>query len=142
MLKMQCGQIGPPWNFSDIDPPTTQGVGSIVGLMLVNAQTDSDLRLLVGGDSVVDPQSDGLGLNLRAEVTGQVESVSFEVDGVQNYRVENVAPFAAGGDVLGDYGSLGALLERGYHTIIATPYSNINRNGIAGIPFRADIKVV
>src|SRR5690606_38959534 len=51
---------------------------SVSRLMLVNAVTQSDVRMLSDG-SVIDWSKDGIALNLRADVTGSVGSVVFYV---------------------------------------------------------------
>jgi len=93
---------------------------SVTGFTLVNAATDVDIRPLGNNDTIVLSQ-DGSSLNVRADVTGSVTSVTFGLDGNSNYRTEGVAPYALEGDSNGDYNPWTPSI--GSHTLIATPNS-------------------
>jgi hypothetical protein len=86
----------------------------VTGFMLVNAATDSDIRLLRNDDVLVlsglPPQ-----LSIRAIVSGSPGSVVFGLDAVAVFRTENIAPYSLGGDTAGDY--LPVALAGGAHTL-------------------------
>jgi hypothetical protein len=97
--------------------PGVAMAGDVTRLVLVNADTDRDIRPLRDGDTI-DLSKDGRNLNVRAEVKGQVNSVTFSVDG-KRVSSEGTAPYALGGDRGGDYGAWTP--DEGPHTIQAAP---------------------
>lgn len=102
--------------------------GKVTQLTLVNAETDRDIRALKDG-ATVNTKSDGERLNIRADVSGDVGSVRFVLDG-EDVKTENVAPYSLAGDSRGDYSAwkLGA----GRHTLRATPYGRAGGQGAPG----------
>ncbi|MEL6392819.1 MAG: hypothetical protein AAFR97_08685, partial [Bacteroidota bacterium] len=99
---------------------------NISELVLVNANTDSDIGQLEEG-ATIDLASTGTNLNIRAEVSGPVGSVRFSYDGNNNFQTENVAPYAFAGDTGGDYNSWTPTL--GEHTVTAIAYEGENASG-------------
>jgi hypothetical protein len=101
----------------------------VTGFMLVNAETDTDIRPLRNDDTLVlstlPPQ-----LSIRAIVSGTAGSVVFGWDADPVFRTENVAPYALGGDASGDYAPVP--ITAGDHTITATPYSGAGGTSAAG----------
>ena len=97
--------------------PVIATAGDVTRLVLVNADTDRDIRPLTDGDTI-DLSRDGQNLNVRAETTGQVAAVVFSVDGKQ-ISSERTAPYALGGDRNGDYGAWTP--SEGARTIKAAP---------------------
>lgn len=117
---------------------TNPAVGAVTRLALINASTDADLRTLANGD-VVRLSSDGLALNVRADVSGTVGSVRFVLDG-RVLRSENVAPFALAGDNAGDYGAWTP--TTGSHVLRVEPYELGSLGGAAGQPLEISFTVV
>ena len=109
--------------FSIIDPG--QGVTDFT---LVNARTNQDVGPIGEGDEVdraVLPA-----FSIRANITpGNTRSVVFTLNGTR-FRTENVAPYALGGDVRGNYTPLN--LGPGTYTLTATPYSQGGGSGNPG----------
>lgn len=110
--------------------------GEVVHFSLINADTD---RPITGYDPIVPGALLNLetlparNLNIRANVSGFVESVKFSVPGdVNNGRVDSVAPYALAGDRRGDYRPWTP--KAGTYTLTATPYSKNRAGGIAGVP--------
>ena len=119
-------------------PAESDAVMSVTKLTLVNALTQSDMRILTNG-SVIDWAKDGTALNLRADVTGNVGSVVFYVGG-KKIRTDNGAPFAYFLDDNGVYRSWKPML--GTHTMRAVPYSAANGEGSAGTPVEVTFTVI
>jgi hypothetical protein len=93
---------------------------AVTGFTLVNADNDQDVTSLKDGDIIDLSTLPGEHLNIRATVSpSKVGSVVFNLDG--NIHVENGFPYAAGGDVSGNYYPM--ILSPGTHTLTATPYS-------------------
>ena len=114
----------------------------VTDFTLIDASTD---RPVEG----YDPISDGAVLNLkqlprllnfRANVKGQVESVRFAFEGDDNFRVENVEPYALFGDWNGDYAA--EPLRRGIKELVADPFGNDHAQGVAGVQGRLDFVVI
>ena len=103
----------------------------VVGLTLVNADTNTDIRQLLHGDTLVlselPPE-----LSIRADLAGApVGSVVFDYDDTTAIQTENVAPYALAGDnPVGDYHPFN--LTTGSHTLTATPFAEGEGSGAAG----------
>ena len=111
--------------------PPTPTFGSVTGFTLVDAATNMDIGPLNTGDTV-NLADVGNELNIRADVTGSIGSVGFALDGNGNYRTENFAVYALGGDLSGDYKVVTELTDTGSHTVTATPYSGKSKSGNEG----------
>ena len=111
---------------------------SVSQLKLVNAVTQADMRPIING-SVIDWSKDGIALNLRADVTGNVGSVVFYVGG-KKIRTDNGAPFAYALDDNGVYRPWKPML--GTHTMRAVPYSAANGGGSVGVPLEVTFTVI
>jgi hypothetical protein len=113
---------------------------AVVRLVLVNAATDTDLMVL--SDGVIDLSDLGTTqLNIRAEVTGGVQSVRFALNSKSNFRTESSAPFAMWGDSNGNYAAWTPALNTTY-TITATPYTRSSAKGTAGTAVTVSIRFV
>ncbi|MEM9325560.1 MAG: DUF5060 domain-containing protein [Bacteroidota bacterium] len=103
---------------------------SVVSFTLVNASTNQDIITLESGATLnlfELPSS----LNVRANTNPPtVGSVGFAYNGNTNYSTENIAPYAMEGDTDGNYASWTPTL--GSNTIVATPYTGMNRGGQQG----------
>jgi hypothetical protein len=105
--------------------------GQVVSrLILVNAETDQDIKTLKNGDVIDLSTLPTRKLNIRAVVhPDTVGSVVFNLNNRYIVR-ENLAPYAIGGDIKGDYRYW--TLPTGKHTLTATPYSKTYGKGTKG----------
>lgn len=107
------------------------GAPRVVGLTLINADSEAGLRRLHPGDTLRLASLPTSRLNIRAEVwPGAPGSVVFGLDGADRYRVESAAPFTLAGDQAGDYKPWTP--APGAHTVRATPFSGAGGSGTAG----------
>ncbi len=112
-------------------------MGSVSGFVLVDAATDADIGPLVEGMMVSVPAG---GINVRAEVTGTVGAVRFDLDATMGYRLEATMPFALEGDADGDYEAWSP--TAGTHTITATPFCDARASGAGGTPLTVAFDVI
>lgn len=126
---------------ADNEPAVRQAVTSFV---LVNADTDEDIGVMTDGMVIDFAEIGTRNLNVRAETSPSVVgSVRFGYDGVTNYRTQNVAPYALGGDDGPDYlpwtpteNAPGAV-----HTLTTTPFTGTKATGTAGAPLTVTFHV-
>lgn len=120
-------------------PSPTPSGPAITGLVLVNADNDTDIGPLTDGMTI--DLATASKLSVRAETNpSTVGSVSFEMSGGDSInRTENYAPYA----LLGDSGSDYAAWEpgTGNYTLTVTPYSESNQGGTAGDPYTVNFTV-
>jgi hypothetical protein len=104
---------------------------AVTGFVLVDAEADADIRTLGAADTLdlaaLPPE-----LSIRAVAGEEVRSVRFSFDDAGAYQVENVAPYALGGDINGDYTPVEALVQPGTREVQATPYAGKNGSGEPG----------
>lgn len=110
----------------------------VTKLQLIDAQSNQPIRTLKSGDTV-DLSKTDRGINIKAETDGQVECIRFAVGDDDNYRTENVAPYALQGDNNGNYSNWAP--NPGEYTIIATPFSQTNAKGEKGKPYKITITI-
>lgn len=110
---------------------TSAGSLEVSGFMLVDATTDTDIRPLRNDDWLVLEQLPPQ-LSIRAVVASATpaSSVVFGYAGDPAYRTENIAPYALGGDVSGNYVPVD--LTVGEQVLTATPYSGASGTGATG----------
>lgn len=113
--------------------------GSVASLTLIDADTDQVIGSLADGATLNLATLPTLNLNVRAETSGVVESVRFDLNGTK-YRVENSAPYALAGDKGGNYHGWTPAL--GAHTLAATPYDANSGSGTAGAAMGISFTVV
>ncbi|MDZ4698153.1 MAG: DUF4397 domain-containing protein [Rhodothermales bacterium] len=99
-------------------------------LSLIDAATDEPIA---GFDPIVDGamldlNALPLGLNVRANLTGDAGSVQFDLNDLVAIRVENDAPYALFGDVDGNFA--GGRLPVGSHTLTAKAFAEANAGGM------------
>lgn len=100
---------------------------------LINADTNQPIP---GYENMTTDQTIDLtslptqNLNLRADVSGAVKSVMFELNG-RKHRIENQAPYALYGDRRGDYFVWSP--SAGAYTVEATPFTKNRARGDAGV---------
>ena len=110
-------------------------------LFLVDAKHNVDLLALTDTMDIDLSTLPSDLLNVRAEFYGkEVKSVVFGFSDEPRYRVESFAPYTLVGD-RGKQRYLGFTPPVGVHTIVATPYSRRDGEGVAGKPLRAVIRV-
>ncbi len=110
---------------------------AVTGLVLVDAETDTDLFVL-RPDTVLPEEDLPPAINIRAEVQGPIGSVVFWLNEVP-VRTENVAPYALAGDDQGDYRAWN--YEPGTYTIRAVPYTESGGKGVAGAAFTLSFSI-
>jgi prepilin-type processing-associated H-X9-DG protein len=113
---------------------TRQLLASVVGLTLIDAQTDQPVPGFALTDGVtIDLATTSRQLNIRADVDASpVGSVRFNLDGNPTYKIESVAPFAIGGDTNNGHDYLPWTPTLGTHTLVVTPYTASAGNGTRG----------
>ena len=112
---------------------------AVTEFVLVDSCLDRDLYAL-GARETIDLGRLGNCFSVRADTTAGVASVRFELGAETSFQVENVAPFAAAGDIRGDYNLL--RLRPGQHRLRAVPYSGSGGTGAAGAARTVDLVVV
>jgi hypothetical protein len=113
---------------------------AVSSFILVNADTDQDIKTLQNGDAIDLAALPTRNLNIRAMVhPDTVGSVVFNLNNKVIVR-ENIAPYAIGGDIKGDYRPW--ILPTGNHTLTATPYALKNGRGTKGKKHTVSFAVV
>ncbi len=115
----------------------------VVRFTLIDANTHVEIGALNDGDTIdLDDYSQN-SFSLLANVsTAPIGSVVFDLNGEEAYHIENIAPYTLNGDY--DNGSKYYPVEfsMGTNTITATPYSEPNGTGEAGIPLTVTFEVI
>ncbi|MEK6481949.1 fasciclin domain-containing protein [Catalinimonas sp. 4WD22] len=124
------------WDFFERNPFPAP---SIHQLTLVNAKTEKDIQLLQDGNVLDLSELPRAHLNIRADVSGCVRSVKFELNG-EEFSVENFEPYAMFGDQNGDYRS--GKFKPGHYELKVTPYTASDARGDAGQALKINIQVV
>ncbi|MDH4057563.1 MAG: putative Ig domain-containing protein, partial [Cyclobacteriaceae bacterium] len=101
----------------------------VTNLVLINSLTDVEMFNLTNGMVLYSNDLPSF-VNVKANVSTLPGSVRFGWQNNSNFRTENTAPYALGGDSNGDYKNIA--LPPGVYTITATPYTNSNAGGTAG----------
>ncbi|WP_159439873.1 InlB B-repeat-containing protein [Pontibacter lucknowensis] len=131
------------WSFSTTDATAQQ---QVVSFTLVNSHTEQDHFQLEDGATVNVSSLSSTKLNVRANTSpGAVGSVKLELSGTQSRTyTDNAAPYALfGDDGRGNYyfGNWNPPAN-GTYTLRATPYSQANGGGTAGIPLEITFTIV
>ncbi len=109
-------------------PPPPPAPLVVTGFVLVSTATQQDIRPLLAGDTI-DLAKDGSGLNIRAEFSGDVASMTFTLDDAGGH-LENGAPYLFAGETSGTINAWTPTV--GSHTLRATPYSATAASGTEG----------
>jgi hypothetical protein len=109
-------------------PPPVNTGARITGLTLMNADTDKSLFAMTANGSLSLSLSAMPKLTVRAETTGTIGSVKWQIDG-KTVRTENFAPWAIGGDANGGADLLPYAFPTGTHTMTAIAYSGADAGG-------------
>jgi len=130
------------------DSGTTQTTGpAVMGLSLINADTDQPIANF---DPIAEGATITLGdlptqnLTIQAKVVANgatIGSIVFDFDGTAAFHTENSAPYSLSGDNTGDFIPLDPPLAAGAHTLKATPYSDMNGGGTAGVAKQVNFTV-
>ncbi len=99
---------------------------SVTGLTLVNADADTTLFLLADGDVINFQELPTTNLNVVANTTGTIGSISFLINN-NPFSVENVAPYALAGDTNGNFKTYTPTLGSTQYKAVA--YSSTGGNG-------------
>jgi uncharacterized delta-60 repeat protein len=123
---------------------TVKGM-AVTKLILVNADTDKDIMEIKEGALIDMAKLSTRNLNIRAVVSPEnVGSVLFNING--SVVVENLAPYAIGGNNSNDYKPY--TLPLGSHSLTVTPYTyytpyaNTSGNGAKGIAKTVQFSVI
>jgi hypothetical protein len=112
-------------NVPTSQPPVNQGA-RINSLTLMNAETDRPIGMFENNVSLnlaVMPK-----MTVRAETSGTIGSIRWQVDGV-TVRTENFAPWAIGGDANGGQDLLPYAFPTGTHTMTVIAFSGADGTG-------------
>lgn len=112
---------------------TTENIElSVLSFTLINADTNEPILELTSGAVIAIGDLPTTNLNIRANTTMDVGSVSFTLTGAQAHSsLENVAPYALYGDSpVGEY--FGNEFIAGNYVVSATPHSLNGGSGVAG----------
>lgn len=126
----------------ELTPCSEDCLPQISGYTLIDASTNEELQPLEDG-GVLDLSVLSEQLNIRADIScpEQTRSVMIALTGAQvRSRTENFPPYAMAGDHAGEYFSHTFL--SGSYTLTATPYSERNGLGQAGLATRITFAVV
>jgi serine protease AprX len=129
------------WNSSDFGSGSGNGscTSAIKKLMLVNADTDQDIQPIFDG-AILNIDAIGTrNLAVRAETTGSVESVKFEINNSAYTRIENTTPYALASKSGSDY--MAHQFANGNYKLKATAYSLDNASGTVGATAEIDFVV-
>ena len=101
-----------------------QSTPALVGLTLIDAQTDEILGELRDGDRIARSELPAnVQLTVRADpIFGLPASVVFDRDGAIAVQVENVAPFSLSGDTNGDFAALTPAFADGRNEVAARAF--------------------
>ncbi|MEO9891394.1 ThuA domain-containing protein [Aurantibacter sp.] len=112
----------------------------VLSFILVNADTDTDIDVIIEG-SVFNLEEIGTrNLNIRAEVDSLTESVVFDYQLVKNYHTENLPVYAIGINDDEDYRPWKP--DLGSNILTATAFNEDKGEGISGQPLTVNFEIV
>lgn len=115
----------------------------VVSFTLINALSNEEVGSLNEGMIIDLDEYDANSFSVLANIgTADVGSVVFDLNGVQTFHTENIAPYALNGDFSGGTEYNPVKFPVGLNTITATPYSGRNGSGEAGIPLTINFEVL
>ena len=136
--------VNPTWT-PTITPsrnPAPTTTGEVSGFVLINSNDNSEIRSLKDGDVINLYGMQTTNLNLRADTSGIVESVRFDLDGQSGFKTDSGIPYALGGEDKGDYYRVKRISNLGFHTVTATPFSKNRGAGREGKPMTVTFTVI
>ncbi len=116
---------------SPLSAPTSNNL-AVVALTLINADTNNDIMALTNGATIYLDSLPTLNLNVRADVTSDVNSLKFQLNNGQSQHTENKAPFTLKGDNNGNYKAWTPTV--GEYTLAVTGYSGSKVRGQSSQP--------
>ena len=122
-----------------------QSTLSVDSLTLVNADTDTDLFVLSDGTTITlnQPPINDAEINVRANASGTVGSVVFDLDGTTGYRTEDVAPYTVAGVSGSDYLPWNISLGGASRTSgRAIPFGKISYRIVRFVVFETKVRVL
>ena len=119
-------------------PLRVAAVSSVTSLSLINTTIQQVDRTLTSG-STINLAVDGTFLNIKANLSGSVGSLSFIYDG-KPYSTENLAPYSIAGDDSGKFRKWTPTV--GTHKLRVVPYEKPNLLGATGTPLEVTFSVV
>ena len=129
------------WNSNAAGSGVANGscTSAIKKLILVNADNDQDIQPIYDG-AIVNIDAIGTrNLAVRAETTGSVESVKFEINSGAYTRIDNEPPYTLVGESNGNYDVY--TFPNGNYKLKATAYSADNAGGTVGANAEIDFVV-
>ena len=122
-------------------PSDPSSAPKVVRLVLVNAETDTDIGELTDGATLDLSKLPTRNLNVRAETDpATVGSVRFALNDNPTFRIERTPPYSLAGDRTEDYHPW--KISLGTHTIVATAYTGPAGTGTAGPSLTVNFTVV
>ena len=113
----------------------------VLGFTLINADTNQPILELTQNAVISLASLPTRNLNIRANTAPSViGSVRFGLNGNNNFRTENAAPYALAGDTAGDYWKWTPSV--GSYLLTATAYSGPDASGTAGAAVTIGFQVV
>lgn len=113
----------------------------ITGFVLYDADSDQPIKTLSDGATLDLDTLPTTNLTIIATADPlTVGSVQFDFDGVVGYRIENAKEYSLFGDLAGDF--YGRTLAPGKHSVTATPFTESQARGVAGVPLSISFDVV
>ena len=112
----------------------------VTSLVLINADTDTDIATINEGDVFILEDIGTNNLNIRAEVSSTTESVIFGYQNTPVFQTENLPVYAIGGNTGNDYKPW--IPDLGSNTLTATAYSEDRGNGSASTPLTINFSVL
>lgn len=120
--------------------PPSEDNPAVMGVMLVNADTDADIGMVQDGDTLVLSQLPP-NITLRAVTAPQdVGSVSFSFPDNPNFQTENLIPYVINGDTNGNFQPYDVPL--GDVTLTVEVFSGTNMTGNPGTPLTLNFTVL
>lgn len=108
---------------------------------LINTITNEDVSLN-DGDIINLDDYEGNAFSIVANSESEIGSVVFDLNGVERFKVESIAPFSLNGDISGGTQFYPVEFPLGTNTVTATPYSGSYGTGQAGIPLTVNFEVI
>jgi len=124
------------------NPPVPDTSLRINGFSLINVDTNLPIAGYnpIPSNAVIDTTKLATNrLNIRANVAGNIGSVSFTINGAV-VRTENIAPFSVGGDTNGQFEEWA--YSPGNYQLTATPFAAANGSGAKGTAATLSFKIV
>ncbi|MEM7583854.1 MAG: DUF5060 domain-containing protein, partial [Acidobacteriota bacterium] len=125
-----------------VGPESRAGTEDVTSFTLIDAGTDQPIPAhdpLLDG-ATLDPTSLPAAVNVRANVSGAVGSVVFELSGAESHtQTESAAPYALFGDSSGNYNPWTPSV--GSYNLVARSFTGSGGSGTAGTDFAISFSV-